>query len=407
MQRSRVRAARPQVVDGGGGLIGWGVYNPHSMYRVRLLATDEPSLLDHRDVSNLLHHRLQEAADLRRACGLPSDGTTAYRLVNSEGDRLSGLTVDVFGTTAVAVTSALWLEQRQDEVVAALGALPMVDEVVWRRSDGRLQQDGWEPPPKRLRDQDAPPEPQAPRPEPIQVKENGLIYLVSPALGQKSGFYCDQRDNRRLLAEACTGKRVLDLFCYSGGFALAAAKAGAASCVAVDSSSFALELARRNAAINDLDDQIEFVQADVHKYLKGLNPALRDSSQSDGPGPRQQPSGEGPAPVVETGAYDVVICDPPKLAPSFKDLPRATRKYKQLNANAMRAITPRGGLLLSCTCSAAMTQSGSFLSVLHEAAQQCGRAITVLRVAGAAPCHVINPGAPESEYLTAVLLHVR
>ena len=130
------------VLDGAGSLIGWGVFNPSSMYRVRLLATIEPQLLEHRDLSILLRYRLEAAAQLRQACGLPSESTSAYRLVNSEGDRLSGLQVDVFARQAVAVSSALWVEQRREMVRAALLELDGIDEVVWRRNEARLKQDG-------------------------------------------------------------------------------------------------------------------------------------------------------------------------------------------------------------------------------------------------------------------------
>ena len=152
---------------------------------------------------------------------------------------------------------------------------------------------------------------------------------------------------------------------------------------------------RQNADLNGYSDKIDFVQADVHRFLKaphgsGGDPE-RQGGKSDGGG------------VSEP--FDVVICDPPKLAPSVKDLPRALRKYRELNGGAIRATKP-GGLLLSCTCSAAMTQSGGFVKMLHEAAQAEGRTITILRVSGAAADHVIHPGAPESEYLTAVLAHV-
>ena len=137
------------------------------------------------------------------------------------------------------------------------------------------------------------------------------------------------------------------------------------------------------------------MQADVHQYVKGAAAAAQDDGRSAG-----KSSGGG---VQEE--FDVVICDPPKLAPSVKDLPRALRKYRALNAGAMREVAP-GGLLLSCSCSAAMTQSGGFVRMLHEAAQQEGRMLTVLRVAGAAPDHTVHPGAPEGEYLTAALVHV-
>ena len=395
------------VVDGAGGMIGWGVFNPHSMYRVRLLATTERELLSHRDVGAVLRHRLAAAAQLRAACGLPSAETTAYRLVNSEGDRVSGLTVDVFGGTAVAVTSALWIEQWRDEVIGALSELPGVDDVVWRRSDGRLQQDGWEAERERLEQRSPATLPAgmtggvtgvdaagAPTYSQVEVLESGLRFLVSPARGQKSGFYCDQRENRRLLAEVCEGKTVLDLFCYSGGFAISAARAGAKRCLGVDSSAYALELAAQNAGLNGYDSSVDFVQADVHRFLKAKpnsDGATGAGGKSDGGGVKQP--------------FDVVICDPPKLAPSVKDLPRALRKYRELNSGAIRATKP-GGLLLSCSCSAAMTQSGGFVRMLHEAAQAEGRTLTILRTSGAAPDHVIHPGSPESAYLTAVLAHV-
>ena len=195
---------------------------------------------------------------------------------------------------------------------------------------------------------------------------------------------------------------MLDLFCYTGGFAISAAAQGAKACVGVDSSARAVELARRNAALNGFgsgeeaeeeqqgeQDAVRFVQADVHKYLKGA------AEGGGGGGAARQP----------TELYDVVVCDPPKFAPSIKDMPRATRKYRQLNSGAIRALKP-GGLLLSCSCSAAMTQSGSFVKVLTEAAANEGRSLTVIRTSGAAADHVINPGCPESSYLTAVLAFV-
>ena len=388
------------VLDGAGELIGWGVWNPHSLYRVRMLVPAiERDQLEHRSISEIVRRRLQAAASRRAACCLPSESTTAYRLVNSEGDRLSGLTVDVFGSTAVAISSALWLELRREAVEVALLELAGIETVVWRRSDGRLRTDGWNPPEASGTAEGEADGvggggggegggggggacgPQAERPAPappVTVLENGLKYLVAPVLGQKSGFYCDQRDNRAMLAELCAGRRLLDLYCYSGGFSLAAAAAGATSTHGVDSSAAAIGLAQSNAALNGFGSVCEFSQSDVPAFLKR----------------------EG---VAES--FDVVVCDPPKLAPSVKDLRRAGRKYRQINSLAMSAVRP-GGLLLSCTCSAAMTQSGGFLPMLHEAATAAGRSLTVLRTSGPACDHTLHPCCPESNYLTAVLVQV-
>lgn len=370
------------VVDGSGGFIGWGVFNPISMYRVRLLAHEEPALLAHRDIEQLLQHRLRAAMERRRALRLPSDENTAYRLVNGEGDRLSGLMVDVYAGVAVAVSSAIWLENWSDAVRDALLELPEVTSVVWRRNLARLKQDGWD---ARLKQDggDADDEQQErPAATAVEVLESGLKYELDP-YGQKSGFYCDQRDNREMLARLCGGQRVLDLFCFSGGFAISAVAAGATSALGIDSSAPALALAQRNAELNGLGDACAFEKHDVLKFLKA-----RDED------PDAEP-------------FDVVICDPPKLAPSVKDLPRATPRYRKINALAMRALRP-GGLLLTCTCSAAMSQSeGKFVRTVQEAALDEGRVLTLLRTTGAAADHVMNPAYPESRYLTAALFVVQ
>ena len=358
------------VVDGADKLLGWGVYNPHSMYRVRLLASDEPALLEHRDMSELVAHRIRSAAAVRSAAGLPSEETTAYRLINGEGDRLSGLMVDVFDGVAVVVSSALWLERYRDEVSAAISSLPTVNRLEWRRSEARLKKDGWDPSEGGAQAEAAAAE--AAAEAAVCVKENGLRYHVD-VFGQKSGFYCDQRENRKALAELCRGRAVLDLFCYSGGFSLGAARAGAASCVGVDSSGAAVALATRNAELNGLAATCRFTKADVMSFLQEAPPLS-----------------------------DVVICDPPKYAPTVKDLTRAERKYRKLNSLAMRAVRP-GGLLLTCTCSGAMTQSGGFERMLQDAALAEGRSLTLLRRSGAASDHTLHPAYPEGHYLTAVL----
>uniref|UniRef100_A0A7S3FIW3 Methyltransferase domain-containing protein n=1 Tax=Haptolina ericina TaxID=156174 RepID=A0A7S3FIW3_9EUKA len=159
---------------------------------------------------------------------------------------------------------------------------------------------------------------------------------------------------------------------------MAAAAAGAVSCQGVDSSAAAVCLAQANVELNGFATTCSFTKSDVVNFLRDQDLA---------------------------GTFDVVICDPPKLAPSVKDLPRATRKYRQINSLAMRAVRP-GGLLLSCTCSGAMTQSGRFVAMLHESAVAAGRTLTVLRTSGAACDHVLHPCCPESNYLTAVLLQV-
>lgn len=394
------------VHDGAGGRIGWGMYNPHSLYRVRLLAHVPSPDAEHRDVGALLATRLNAAAARRDACRLPSESTTAYRLCNSEGDRISGLVVDVFNNVAVVVSSAFWLELHVDAVTKALLGLRGIERVIWRRADARLKQDGW--PPALEAGGEAGGEGAVGEgddgaaddmvdetvDETEVVLESGLKFEVSLLGGQKSGFYCDQRDNRAAVAALCRGKRMLDLFCYSGGFSLAAAAAGAAEALGVDSSGAALSLARRNAQLNGVEGVTSFLQADIFYFLENGGLLQRDES-----GQRQLAEGGAPR------GWDVVICDPPKFAPSVRDLQKATRKYRKLNGLAMRALKP-GGLLVSCTCSAAMSQSGTFLQTLQEAAEDVGRTITLVSESGAARDHMLHPAVMESRYLTCLMLVV-
>jgi 23S rRNA G2069 N7-methylase RlmK/C1962 C5-methylase RlmI len=351
------------VVDGADNKIGWGFYNPDSMYRVRLLP-GEADVDDNDAVLGAVRVLIEAACARRGALNLPNDATTAFRLINSEGDGLSGLTVDAYGPHLVCSISAAWVEARRAEITAMLEASYGGAKVIWRPAVSRLKSEGLTV--EVAEDAGAA----------VEATEANLAYEVD-VLGQKTGFYCDQRDNRAYLAPLCRGKRVLDLYCYSGGFALAAAKHGALSCVGVDSSRRAVELATRNAARNRLEGTCTFTTSDVSAFLKASDTL-----------------------------YDVVVCDPPKLAPSARDLPKAKRKYQKINALAMNAVKP-GGLLLTCSCSSAVTTTpGAFLGILQEAARDAGKRLTVLRTAGAAADHVIQPAFPEGAYLTAVLVQV-
>ncbi|CAM9148063.1 unnamed protein product [Pylaiella littoralis] len=416
------------VIDSSGQFIAWGVYNPDSMYRVRVLAKEGEAAAEARDVRAVVKERLVTARDARRAIGIPNANTDTYRLVNGEGDRLSGLVVDVFAGVVGVSSSAVWVETFRADIEGALEQVLGADatEIIWRRSDGRLQQDGWkgngsgdedsaaaaaaagaeataagaggdgkvaeaaaaaansagESPEgagseeegrkveeRRLRS-DAPT---------TVVRELGLEYLVRPQFGQKTGFYCDQRESRAAVRELSAGKNVLDMFCYSGGFSLNAAAGGALRVTAVDSSQPALEEAEINAARNNLVGLTEFIKDDALKFMK--------QAKSNG------------------DKYDMVVLDPPKFAPNKKSLPRATSRYKRLNAAALELIAP-GGILVTFTCSAAMTQGGGFVGVVQSAAAAARRTITLLKTVGPAADHVTNPCYPEGAYLTGAFFYV-
>lgn len=386
-------------------LIGYGVYNPLSMYRVRMLLheTIHPELtkeirsirkgMQRRDgfekdtmLQSILEKKMSDATHLRLAMNLPSQVTDTYRLINGEGDGLSGLAVDIIGgNTAIVMSSAAWCEIHKGAILSTLQKTlekhPSYEgnvSIVWRNTPSRLAQDGYEVEDVPRLNEDVS----------VVATESSIKYLTYPySDGQKTGFYCDQRDNRLMIANYCEGKRVLDLCCYSGGFSLNAVVHGkAASALGVDSSQDACDAAIANAKLNGLDSStISFVRDDISVFMKN---AMESNEE-----------------------YDVVILDPPKLAPSVSMLTKATRKYQSLNRDAMNLINKsRGGLLLTCTCSAAMTQCNGgqyFLSVVNNAALSAKRQVTLLNVNGAAPCHTQSPASfPAGNYLTCALFFV-
>lgn len=349
------------VVDEHAQLVGVGMFNPHSSYRVRLLSNSAKDA--DANLTELLRAKLQKASTYRRKLDLPNTKTTAYRLVNSEGDGLSGLTVDVFNDHAVVMSTAYWVEQNRDDICRLLQSDLELTQVHWRQTSGALKQDGWLVTASGT-SSDA---------IPLLVQENGIIYALDLAKGQKTGFYCDQRDNRLLLRKYAKGRSVLDCYCYTGGFALNAAKGGAKSVTAVDSSTTAIALAKENANLNGFL-QIVF---EAEKAERFLNTAA---------------------------GFDFIILDPPKLSPSQRHLVQATRHYVKLNQLAMSKL-PEKGLLFTFSCSDAMT-TPRFLAALQKAAAIAKKRIKVLQVTGAAPDHKILPKARYGNYLTGVLLEV-
>lgn len=383
------------VTDHAGAPLGWGTLNTTSMYRVRMLAgaaeaAAQPQLALNVDAT--VGARVRAATALRHRLGLPSTQTDTYRLLNSEGDRLSGLVADVFGPYVVAACSAAWAEQRRGVIAAQLlAATPTAKAVLWRPSAELLKKEGLPEGsaqpcyftreggehalPTNWSTDGASDGAGAALPSRVRVMENGVAYLVSLQSGQKTGSYCDQRENRQRVRAASSGARVLDLCCYSGGFSLSAALGGATSVTGVDSSAAALALATENAALNHVSAICQFVQADVMEYLVE---AQTRSKQT----------------------YDVVILDPPKLAPSRDVLAKAAGRYRRLNSLAASLVAP-GGMLLTCTCSGAMTQSGTFAALAADAAAAVGRHAALLAQAGPAACHVTTPAYAEGNYLTA------
>ncbi|MBI4508060.1 MAG: class I SAM-dependent rRNA methyltransferase [Deltaproteobacteria bacterium] len=350
-----------RVVDHDGRFIGMGFANPRSQIRVRIVSRrDEP--LD----ETWLRRQLTEARDLRARLGLPSRENTAYRLANSEGDSLPGLIVDVYGDAACIQFSTFAMKQRETSIFDALEELLHPKTIYEVAAGGFAQVEGFASSARVVRGD--------PRPR-IACKENGFDLVIEPLAGQKTGYFLDQRENRVLVEKLAHGCRVLDLYCYAGGFSMAAQRGGAKSVVAVDVSARALERAREHFGQNGLGE-LETVESDVFRYLE-----------------------QAPA-----GAFDLVICDPPKFARARKDLPSALKGYRRLNALAMQACAPSA---IMCTASCSQLVSADELErVLSGAAQDAHRRVQLVSLSYQASDHVLPLAFPEGRYLKFVVLRV-
>lgn len=377
--------------------IGYGVYNPNSLYRVRILChrqlqpklyqqiTTQNSTSIQRSVPDamraILTHHISASLQKRKALNLPNSNTSMYRLVNGEGDGLSGLHIDVIDQHNIVIqASAAWCLVYRDIIEEAVMQIAQCENLVWKVAESRLLQDGYQDFPISKNDNDE-------HATPVLAKENGVIFQTFPALiGQKTGIYCDQRENRYKLSQYTQGKTVLDLCCFHGGFSLTALiQGGATYAVGVDSSIAAIEAAQENAKLNNCQDKVTFLQSDISTYMQQA--------------------------AVDGIFYDVVVLDPPKLAPTASSLDKARRKYHGLNRDAIKLVNPSsGGLLMTCTCSAAMTQKDGgdyFLAMVAGAAQAAGRQVTVLSKSGAASCHTQSAvSQPSGAYLTAAFFYV-
>jgi 23S rRNA (cytosine1962-C5)-methyltransferase len=350
-----------RVFAADGRDLGLGFHSPSSRIPVRLLGRG----LETVDRS-FFRSRLGLALALRRAI-LP-DATTGYRVVNAEGDGVPGWTVDRFGEVLVSQVTAMGLERLRSEAYAALievfpgAAILQRNRLAARRQEGLGEED----------------EVIAGEPGGLAAfTEHGFALTAEIGSGQKTGFYCDQRENRRLAERLAPGRDLLDLFAHTGGFGLYALRGGARRVVAVESSPHLAELARGHLAANGFDaGRVEWVQRDVFSELRH----------------RQE-------------RYGLVVCDPPPLVPRYRDLERGSRAYKDLNRLALARVAP-GGFFLTFTCSGAV-DARLFRQILFAAAAEAGVKASLLSPLSAAPDHPVDLAHPEGEYLKGWLLEVR
>jgi 23S rRNA (cytosine1962-C5)-methyltransferase len=358
--------AEVDVVSAEGKYVARGLYNPGSTLRVRLYRWDEGPLDE-----PFWTRRLESAIRLREGI-LPLDtgAEAACRLVFSEADGLSGLTVDRYAGWLVAQFTSLALHDRREMLLRLLAERTNAEGIVARTERGIAPREG-------LRAGEVQIVGRVPE-GPVAIVEHGLLYRVDLQSGQKTGFYLDQRDNHTAVASYCRGRRVLDLFCFTGAFALNALKHGeAAEATGVDSSAAALDRAREHAAINGID-RVRFELGDVLEVLERLR--------------------------AEGQQFGAVICDPPKYARQAKDVEHALKGYLRLNRAALDVLAP-DGILVTCSCSGLVGRD-LFMDLLGQVAEQSRRPIQILEQRGQAPDHPVSASCLETEYLKCMICRV-
>jgi 23S rRNA (cytosine1962-C5)-methyltransferase len=354
-------------------LFAYGLYNPKSEVAIRLVHwSDAPP-------SNASWDQLIERAVSLRTDTLGLDATTnCYRVIHAEADGFPGLAVDRFDNCLSAEVFSAAVSPRVEEILGRIAAKMGTEHWLISPSPHLLSQEGFE-----LQSRSSPN-----LPEQVVVTENGTRYRVHFGSGHKTGFFCDQRDNRLRLSQLCRDRSVLDLCCYTGGFSVMAGHRGQASEVTgIDLDAAPLEIARQNAALNQV--RVKFTQADAFAYMRDM---LRGKRQ-----------------------FDIVVLDPPKLIRNRNEIEEGTKKHFDLNRLAMQLVAP-GGLMLTCSCAGLLPES-EFVRLVRAAARSAflptefnpnpvPRNMQILSKTGAAACHPVSANCPETEYFKSLWLRL-
>lgn len=349
------------IVDREGTFAGRGFYNGHSRIALRVLTADPDEAVD----EAFFARRIAAAVSLRRDTLGLDRVTDAYRLIHSEGDGLSGLVVDRFADTLVIEYFSAGMFRQRDLIRRCLLEHFPDANLYWFAEEHVQKQESFDcgiPAP----------------PTPAVIHEHGVRFHAAPGTKHKTGFFADQRDNRKTLSEFCAGKRVLDLCCNSGGFGIYAKTIGGADeVVGVDLDEEILGIAEKNARLNKA--RVRFVQADIFHWLRDA--AANNAKQ-----------------------FDVVILDPAKMTRDREQVIPALKKYLDMNKLALGAVKP-GGIFLTCSCTGLVSEE-QFLDMLRRAAFYANRTVQVLKVSGAGADHPWQAHVPESRYLKAAFCRV-
>ena len=345
----------------GGEALGVAFFNPHSLVAARLLSRDAEAAID----VPFLAARLNRALALRETLYREP----YYRLVHAEADGLPGLAIDRYGDVLVCQVNAAGMERLIEPLVAALGEV-LHPRVVLLRNDAPVR--ALEGLASYVRCVEGELE------SPVELIENGCRFLADLVGGQKTGWFFDQRDNRAFVASLARGRRVVDLYCYSGGFAVAAAAAGAREVLGIDRSEAALALAERAAALDGVAARCRFRRGQAFAEMDRLAAA-----------------GE---------RFELVICDPPAFVKSKRELAAGAKGYRKM-ARLAAALAADGGFVFLASCSHNM-EPERFAEEVRRGLAQAGRSGRILRSAGAAPDHPVHPFLPETAYLKALVLQL-
>jgi len=349
------------VKSSRGQQLGIGFFNPHSLISVRLLKTGEGGV-----EKSFIKRRIKAAHIYRKKLGLDK----FCRLVFGESDMLPGLVIDRYGDYFSVDVLSAGMEAYVEDVIAALQELFEAKGILMRNDSEFRKLEGLTNDPRVVGDV----------PEVAEIEENGVRYKVPIRLGQKTGYYYDQRENREMLKPFFKGSEVLDLYTYVGSFAITAALAGADKVWGIDSSPLAVEHARMNAELNGVADKVAFHKDDAERALSALR------------------SGELPS------VPDIILLDPPNYVRNKKNLPQAAHHYVKLNEMALGGLES-GGLLATSTCAHHISRE-IFTDILREAAKASGKRVQLLELRGQAKDHPVLVGMPETEYLHFALLRV-
>lgn len=351
-----------QLVRVDGKPIAIGTFNPRTLIAFRVFAREAGATLDRAFVAARLHAAL---ALRQRLFAKPF-----YRLAHAEADGLPGLIVDRFGDVAVVQAGTAGIETLMPDILAALAEVLSPRTIVLSNESPLRALEGLETYTRLAAGEPA---------GAVEIEENNLVFYADPLQGQKTGWFFDQRDNRAFVAALAQGAdAVLDLYAYTGGFAVQAAAAGAKRVLAVDSSAPALELAKRAAARNGVAGACEFRKNDAFDALEAL--------------------------AARNERFEVVVADPPPFARSKKDVPAALKGYRKL-ARAAAVLVRPGGFLFLASCSHNVT-ADAFAQEVAGGLSRAGRTGRVIRAAGAGPDHPVHPLLPETAYLKTLTLQL-